>query len=176
MPFNGSGTFSITTSGTPVVTSTVIDSTMFNALCDELATGLSTCITKDGQTTTTSTITIATLAAGTYTPTLTSVSNVDATVAYDAFYIRVGNFVYVTGAMDVDPTAAAGTSTTVGISLPVASNIGAGTDCLGLVVGATVAETGRIDGDAANNRASAIFPAQSASDHGLRFHFSYRVI
>ena len=51
MSFNGSGTFLINSTGQPVVTGTVISSTAFNALTADLATGLSTCITKDGQTT-----------------------------------------------------------------------------------------------------------------------------
>ena len=53
MSFNGSGTFQINSSGQPVITGTVISSTAFNALTADLATGLSTCITKDGQTATT---------------------------------------------------------------------------------------------------------------------------
>ena len=53
MSYNGSGTFQINSSGQPVVTGTVISSTAFNALTADLATGLSTAITKDGQTTTT---------------------------------------------------------------------------------------------------------------------------
>ena len=53
MSYNGSGTFSINTAGQPVVTGTVISSTAFNALTTDLATGLSTAITKDGQTATT---------------------------------------------------------------------------------------------------------------------------
>ena len=53
MSFNGSGTFVVNSSGQPVVTGTVISSTAFNALTADLATGLSTCVTKDGQTATT---------------------------------------------------------------------------------------------------------------------------
>ena len=56
MSFNGSGTFQINTAGQPVVTGTTITSTAFNALTADLATGLSTCITKDGQTTPTANI------------------------------------------------------------------------------------------------------------------------
>ena len=59
MSYNGSGTFQINTSGQPVVTGTVISSTAFNSLTSDLATGLSTAITKDGQTTTTARITFA---------------------------------------------------------------------------------------------------------------------
>ena len=56
MSYNGSGTFNINSSGQPVVTGTVISSTAFNALTADLATGLSTAITKDGQTTPTNNI------------------------------------------------------------------------------------------------------------------------
>jgi len=43
-----SGVFSINSTGQPVVTGTVISSTVFNALTADLATGLSTCVLKDG--------------------------------------------------------------------------------------------------------------------------------
>ena len=56
MSFNGSGTFVINSTGQPVVTGTVISSTAFNALTADLATGLSTTMTKDGQTTATANI------------------------------------------------------------------------------------------------------------------------
>ena len=56
MSYNGSGTFNINTSGQPVVTGTVISSTAFNALTADLGTGLSTAITKNGQTTVTANI------------------------------------------------------------------------------------------------------------------------
>lgn len=70
MSYNGSGVFNINTTGQPVVTGTVISSSTFNALTADLATGLSTAITKDGQTTVTANIPfnsykITGLAAGT---------------------------------------------------------------------------------------------------------------
>ena len=70
MSYNGSGTFNINSAGQPVVSGTVITSTAFNALTSDLATGLSTALTKDGQTTPTANITlggykITNLAAGT---------------------------------------------------------------------------------------------------------------
>jgi hypothetical protein len=57
--YNGSGVFNINTAGQPVVTGTVISSTAFNALTSDLGTGLSTAITKDGQTTATARIPFA---------------------------------------------------------------------------------------------------------------------
>lgn len=47
--FNGSGTFVISAVGLPYVTGTTISSTVGNQWNTDLATGLSTCLTKDGQ-------------------------------------------------------------------------------------------------------------------------------
>lgn len=51
MSFNGSGAFSINTSGQPVVQDTTISSSVFNAFTADVATGLSTAICRDGQST-----------------------------------------------------------------------------------------------------------------------------
>jgi hypothetical protein len=59
MSYNGSGTFQINSTGQPVVSGTIISSATFNALTADLATGLTTAITKDGQTTTTARIPFA---------------------------------------------------------------------------------------------------------------------
>jgi hypothetical protein len=59
MSYNGSGTFNINTTGQPVVAGTVITATAFNLLTADLATGLTTAMTKDGQTTTTARIPFA---------------------------------------------------------------------------------------------------------------------
>ena len=56
MSFNGSGVFQINTSGQPVVAGTAISDTVFNDLTADLASGLSTCMTKDGQQTATANI------------------------------------------------------------------------------------------------------------------------
>lgn len=56
MSFNGTGIFLINTPGQPVVTGTTITSTAFNALTTDLGTGLTNCLTKDGQSTPTANI------------------------------------------------------------------------------------------------------------------------
>lgn len=48
MSFNGSGVFSINTTGQPVVAGTTISASVFNAFTADIATGLSTCMLKDG--------------------------------------------------------------------------------------------------------------------------------
>lgn len=93
MSYNGSGTFLINSAGQPVVAGTVISSTAFNALTNDLASGLSTAITKDGQTTPTNNIPmggfkITNLGAG-----------INATDAAQLGQVQAGtlNFINVTG-------------------------------------------------------------------------------
>jgi len=59
MSYNGTGTFNINTTGQPVVAGTIISAATFNALTADLATGLTTALTKDGQTTATARILFA---------------------------------------------------------------------------------------------------------------------
>ena len=54
MPFNGSGLYTAPGASFPAVTGETISSTKYNAVINDIATGLTTCITKDGQTTITS--------------------------------------------------------------------------------------------------------------------------
>lgn len=56
MPYNGSGSFSPPGADFPAVANTLIESTKFNNIINDIATGLSTAITKDGQTTITASI------------------------------------------------------------------------------------------------------------------------
>lgn len=53
MPFNGSGSFSPPAADFPAVASTLIESTKFNSVINDIALGLSTCLTTDGQSTVT---------------------------------------------------------------------------------------------------------------------------
>ena len=102
MSYNGSGTFQINTSGQPVVAGTVISSTAFNALTADLATGLSTAITKDGQTTTTARIPFA---AG-----ISSTLVTDSTSTSTGSIITAGG-VGITKALYVGTTANVGSTT-----------------------------------------------------------------
>ena len=59
MSFNGSGVFVINSSGQPVSANTLIEASVFNAFTADVATGLSTAITKDGQSTVTANLPMA---------------------------------------------------------------------------------------------------------------------
>lgn len=114
------------------------------------------------------------ISGGTYTPTLTNVTNIDASTVYQAQYIKVGTTVTVSGKVDVDPTAAAATE--LGISLPVASNFGANEDCAGVAHQQAAQEGGAISADTANDRASLQFLATGTASRTLYFTFTYQVI
>lgn len=86
MSFNGSGTFVINSTGQPVVANTVISATVFNALTADLASGLTNCITKDGQSTPTANIPMGSnkitgLANGTLIGDAANLGQVQSTVA-----------------------------------------------------------------------------------------------
>lgn len=89
MPYNGAGTFSVYTPGNPVVTGTTISSTVNNNTNNDFATGLTTAITKDGQTTPT-----ANLPMGTFK--LTGLGNGSArTDSIPIGQVQDGSFIYV---------------------------------------------------------------------------------
>lgn len=60
MPRNGSGTYAVYTPGNPVVTGTVISSTMFNNTMSDIGTALTQSIASDGQTTPTANLPMGT--------------------------------------------------------------------------------------------------------------------
>jgi hypothetical protein len=70
--------------------------------------------------------------SGNYTPTLTGVSNVNATTAYNCQYIRVGDVVSVSGRLEVDATTA-NTLTIVSVSLPYNTTFANAHQCNGVL-------------------------------------------
>lgn len=117
----------------------------------------------------------ATLAAGTYTPTLTGVANVAASTAYSAQYMRVGATVTVSGKVDIDPTSAV--LTQLGISLPIASNLGSQEHCAGTASCSAVAGlSAAIVGDSTNDRAQIEWTAVDTANRSFYFTFTYRII
>jgi hypothetical protein len=113
--------------------------------------------------------------SGTYTPTLTNVTNLDASTAYSAQYARVGTVVGVSGRVDVDPTAAGATE--LGLSIPIASNFANQHECAGTgsspgIAGQTIA----IRADTANDRAALVWTAVDTTNQAVFWTFLYRVI
>lgn len=113
--------------------------------------------------------------SGTYTPTLTNTTNISASTARLATYMRVGNTVTVSGQLDIDPTAAG--AVLLGISLPIASNFSTAYQLGG--VGSSIAianESYGIEADSTNDRASMKNIAVSTANHTVTYQFTYQVI
>lgn len=114
----------------------------------------------------------------TYTPTITNVANVTTSTAKACQYFRIGSVVHVSGQVDVTPTAGAA-STTIGISLPIASALSASEQCAGTACegGTGQYAPGAILADSTNDRASLVFKSVSAGAvHAMLFAFTYRII
>lgn len=104
--------------------------------------------------------------------TLTTVANVTAVGAGDCIFIRLGNVVVVFGEGSADVTAAANTLTTVGVSLPIASNIANTADAYGAGWSANNFTLFRLQGNVASDRADLSWRAQT-SGAGLVFGFFF---
>jgi len=120
------------------------------------------------------------ITSGTYTPTITSVTNITTTSNPAGFYSRVGDVVTVGVVADVTPTTAANTASEVGVSLPIASNFGNGNQCFG--AGSLTAASGTayapvsITSDSTNDRCRVSFNATASTSRTMVIHFSYLVI
>lgn len=117
-----------------------------------------------------------TLYSGTYTPSLTNVTNVAASTAFTCAWIRIGDLVTVTGQISIDCTTAASTATEIGVSLPVASNLLADASLAGTAISDQVASlSARIKADASNDRARIVFKSLSSTNDTYSFTFTYKV-
>lgn len=187
MAFNGSGTYSAPASSwNPAVDGTDINSTDWAALLADLSTALSLCVTKDGQQTATATVPFAqgitaptsalgNVHSGTYTPTLTAVSNVTGSTAATCQYIRVGNVVTVSGGFAMQPTVD-NTDTVIGVSLPVSSNLASISQLGGVANSLVDTEAFAIFADTVNDRANVEGICRDTTSHSFYFTFTYRVI
>lgn len=121
---------------------------------------------------------VGNLASGTYTPDLFIVANIDndPPTVTQCQYLRVGGVVTVSGKVTLNPTLTA-TSTQLGISLPIASNIGANEDLSGVAFASGIAGQGAaILGDATNDRAQLQFVSGDITAQAMYFTFTYQII
>jgi len=141
MSYNGSGTFNINTTGQPVVAGTIISAATFNALTADLATGLTTALTKDGQTTATARIpfaagissTLVTDASSTSTGSIITDGGVGiAKKLYVGTDANIGGTLTVTGVSTYSNlTASSAVATDASKNLVSVTNTGTGSNVLG---------------------------------------------
>lgn len=109
-----------------------------------------------------------------YTPTLTNVTNLDDSAAFQCQYVRVGDLVTVSGKFTANPTAAAATE--LGMSLPIPSNLTAEEQVAGTAFCPGIQQGAAIQADATNNRASVQWLANDTANRAFIFSFTYRII
>jgi hypothetical protein len=92
--------------------------------------------------------------------------------------MRVGNVVTVSGRVDIACTAAANTLTTLGISLPLASNLATVGQLGGTAVGGATGqnEACAIAPDVTNDRAQLSFYSTMTASRAFLFTFQYVVV
>lgn len=118
---------------------------------------------------------IPVLASGTWTPTLAILNNATATTAHTCYYQRIGSIVFVAGAVEIDPTAAA-VFTDITISLPIASNLASAEDGWGTVTGNIAAGTTGLLAARSDDTLQLSFIAPGTANQYMAFSGAYRII
>lgn len=119
------------------------------------------------------------IASGTWTPTLTNGANVGSSSAVGlGQWDRVGNKVNFTVRVSVTPTAAAGTSTSLFLSLPIASTFALDTNAGGTLVNRTDLSNRpmQVIADTGGNRLTMTFAANSTTGSEWILTGSYLVL
>lgn len=113
---------------------------------------------------------------GFYSPTLTNVANLDASVVFDHTWMRIGNVVHVAGRVEVNPTTPTAV-TQLGISLPYASDIqGLEGVCGSAACPGIISQSAAILGDAANNRAQMEWISGDTTAQSMYYTFQYYIV
>lgn len=113
--------------------------------------------------------------SGTYTPTLTNVTNVADSTAYECQYVRIGNVVTVSGAVAIDATAAG--TVELRVSLPIASNFTSSVQAGGAyAMQSNGSDKGVILADATNNALTFRHVAATLTNQVFNFTATYRVL
>lgn len=116
------------------------------------------------------------LKIGTWTPTLFNTTNVAASTAFLSHYIRIANQAICWGRVDIDPTAAAGAATVLGMSVPIASNFATTEHAGGVTATSAAQRSGAVIADAANDRVTFNFASEQLANIAWGFIFGYEII
>lgn len=115
------------------------------------------------------------IASGTWTPTLTAITNISASSGQLSQWIRVGNVVTVSGSVGITPTAS-GTTTEIRLSLPIASNFTVVSNCAGSANNAIGTSPAVIRPDTANDEAILSFQSIGTVNANMYFQFGYVIL
>ena len=111
---------------------------------------------------------------GTYTPAISSTTNVASSTMFSCHYMRVGGIVTVSGAVQIAATASGGV--VFNLSLPVASNLSTNNDVYGLGANTNDSIVMRVESDTANDKSTFSYVAINSINRYFTFSFTYRII
>lgn len=112
--------------------------------------------------------------SGTYTPSATLVTNLDSATPGVARYSRIGNVVWVSVEVSVDPTAIGNIQ--FDLSLPIASNLTASSQATGNATNPNSGNIGRVLGDSANDRVQVVMGNVATTAYTVAVTFCYEVL
>jgi hypothetical protein len=108
-----------------------------------------------------------------FTPTLTNITNLTASTAYEAYYLKVGTKITVFGQVDIQATALG--VIVLGMSFPVAVTTIFAHQASGTVSSGNNEETGHMGADDINLRAQLTLTATTTTNHRIYYHYSYLI-
>ena len=112
---------------------------------------------------------------GEYTPTITAGANMGSTTPGTCYWHRRGNYVTVDGYLLLQPTTASGL-TSAQFTLPVASNLAAGSEGNGVAICTVSFDPGNVTGNTTTDKAEIFFNSTySGSTRQWNFKFTYKV-
>jgi hypothetical protein len=114
--------------------------------------------------------------SGIYNPITANVANVTG-LEWDVFqYIRIGDFVHVSGKVRFNTVTAIGVDTRIAISLPILSYFDFDFQCSGVGYSAEVNQGAAIEADVVNSRAELRFLSSTNGAFDMNLYFDYRII
>ena len=115
------------------------------------------------------------VASGKYSPTLSSIANLDGATTYQAQWLRVGNVVSVSGKTDVNPTLTA-TVTRLGFTLPIASALVNEEDCAGSAAASGIAgQSAAIRAEPTNDQSEMVWIAGDITVQPMFYSYQYEM-
>lgn len=169
----GTGEMRITTPGTNSASVVTVGGTQTltnKTLTGAVLNGTLGATTPAAATVTTLAITEGVIIQGSYTPTITGVTNYQTSTSRTCYYIRVGAVVTVFGSIDIDPTATGAVA--FRLSVPIASNFTTVNQCGGSGVNDGL-ESALVSTVVATDDIRFDFVAVSTGSRTMNFNFGY---
>lgn len=113
--------------------------------------------------------------SGVWTPSLTGVTNISATTAFECRFQRIGKIVTCWGAFAATALAAANTGTSLRVTIPVSSSFTGTLDGRGVIATTEAQRGGTCNSDISTDTMAFAWASERTTSTTYTFHFSYVV-